>query len=64
MLPRPVDLRRDITRLGALGTFLALLVLDFQDAYHTLPMIPSERRLAACGIGGGFRRLPLSGLRL
>ena len=30
VLPRPVDLGRDIAALGALGGFLALLVLDFE----------------------------------
>ena len=54
VLPRPVDLGRDLALLATASSVIALLILDFEDAYHTIPLLPQERRFAAADLGDSF----------
>ena len=33
---------------------VTVLILDFADAYHAIPLHPAERRFACCDVGDAF----------
>ena len=59
VLPRPVDLAADLAALNAgrsLGDRLAVGIVDFEDAFMSVPLCPSERRFNCAEVPHSLRR--------
>ena len=59
VLPRPVDLAADLAELHAgrsMGDHLAVGIVDFEDAFMSVPLCSSERRFNCAEVPQGLRR--------
>ena len=59
VLPRPIDHARDLADLSAHEPWLSTLVLDFKDAFMSIPLHEEERRYCCAEVPEGLvRRRP------
>ena len=56
VLPRPVDHARDMADLSAHTNGLSTLVLDFKDAFMSIPLHEAERRYCCAEVPQGLER--------
>ena len=54
VLPRPIDHARDLADLSASGHTWATLIMDFKDAFMSIPLLEAERRFCCAAVPQGI----------
>ena len=56
VLPRPIDHARDLADLTAVEPGMATLIMDFKDAFMSIPLLAEERRFCCASVPQGLER--------